>query len=132
MKLLKQMAMFAMVAFAAATFTACGGDDDKDEPENPTLSSTESFLIGTWEADYSTSDESYHMTYYKNHTGYYIEKNSDNSVDDGNFKWVLLGKTLTIISEEGYKEVYTIVELSSQLLVLEDDHGYEETYLKIR
>lgn len=37
--------MLLLVATLTLTFTSCGGDDDKDEPDQPV---TSSFLIGSW------------------------------------------------------------------------------------
>lgn len=45
MEKIQKYLMLLLVATLTLTFTSCGGDDDKDEPDQPV---TSSFLIGSW------------------------------------------------------------------------------------
>ena len=119
------LAMLLAIVFCAG-FVSC--KDDDDEKVSP---SDSGLLLGTWR----TYDGSwyYDMTFYEGGRGL-EEEHADGSLSDTyGFLWKKENNTLTIIYDDDIEKVipYTIVSLTSEVMVLMEEDGDTYTYRKI-
>lgn len=134
MKTLKFLAMMLMMATMVFNLSSC--KDDEDEKED--------LIIGTWKCTkvtayyngktetWSGEDECAYMTFQKKGKGYYSEYVGDN--DPFYFEYMVSGKTLSIVEEDGDTFSYQIETLTKTEMVLYDnsfDEEYREYYVKV-
>ena len=119
-KFWRVLMMVFIVTIVALTLTSCG-DDDKDEPVPDN-----SPLLGSWkEVD---NDDCY--LFNADGTGllFFIP-----ACDEDNewFKYKFADNVLMINWADGDANVYTVNFVSSSRMLLTDEFGYTETYVKL-
>ncbi|MCM1452295.1 MAG: lipocalin family protein [Clostridium sp.] len=115
--------MVMLIPLFSLTFASCG-DDDKDEPG--TSDKTEMLLIGEWSKNVSYG---YHWVFLGNGTGYDAVVGDSYYTIDETFKWSVKGTTLTINWEGAGKEIFTIINVTAdELIVKNDDHNDPYSY----
>ena len=113
----------------ALGFTACGGDEDGDNPNPPTPEFDVEDLYGGWECN--NFDGEYRLYYFdEGNSGIMVKKKNADSENyercDISYKVNSDVTTLTITEEEGDRNKYTILSLSGKKLQIEDE--YEDIY----
>lgn len=119
--------LFICTLLGCITLTACG-DDDKDEPENPTPNKNELLIIGEWSRNESASSY-YRMVFLDDGTGYDKVMMSNGSYNiDETFNWSINGSNLSIIWEGSGIDSYTIVSVTAKELIIRDNNLEQFTY----
>lgn len=124
---LKFMAMALFVAMLSMSLTACSDDDDNND--NDKGGSTTSAIVGSWRSNNSEGYEI--MTFKKDGTGTeeWSEK-GEKSVEKFRYVFSESNMMLKVTKEDGEMEIYTVKNLTSTSMVL-DDGDISETYYKI-
>ena len=137
---MKKLLFFAFAAALCCGLTACGGDDDNNGGGDATY---EELIVGTWETykefwydgngwDYDFGPGIFQLTHTFNANGTYIQSGAEwwqggkeTWTDRGTY--ILSGKRMVIIEDDGYTTEMEIMTLNnSELVVKSFDKGVLE------
>ena len=110
-------------------FSSCKDDDDDDNDGGGGGAAAGS-IVGTWRQDFSSGYVL--ITFDKDGTG----REQEYDTEDGglaysdSFSWAQDGNSIFLRYEDGYRETYTDVTVSSNTLRWTDEDGYTDTYVR--
>ncbi len=120
-RLWRLMALLLIVTCSVG-ITSCGGDEEKDEPDDPYVEDGyfyKDMIVGKWFSG------TYGLAFGADGGGYDFAPTGD---IDEYFRWHISGRKLTLNFEDSEKGVYDIVSLSFSEMVLKNANGVFSTY----
>lgn len=130
----KKFCLFSLVITAMMScfaLTSCG--DDNDEPEAP-VNANEQLIIGEWSRNEDQQSSYYHITFVEGGTGYDMVRVNNKYNIDETFQWSMNGSTLTLLWESGEIQIFTVVSVTAQELILRDveEPDFPDHYTRVK
>lgn len=110
--------MLVIALMSCFALTSCG-DDDKEEPDNPSVNKSELLIIGEWSRNES-GNSYYRIVFLEDGTGYDKVMHGSSYNIDETFKWSVKGSNLSIVWEGSDRESFTIVSVTARELIIRD------------
>ena len=128
-------------------FVACGGDDEEEQQQQQQQQQeTKNPLVGTWERvekiDFSSGNKWTYTYTFKNDGKYeYIRNETFTSKEPGedsntsyytkgNYAYDSTTRTLSIVSDEGESQSFTVLTLTDNILTIMEYDGDQWTFSK--